>query len=426
MLHNFAACKNIWIYDYNVKVPEAATHYDLMEGDAILIDGTPHAPTECIILRNYPNEPDYSYWGGEVVEIPEVEPYGGDVSINFYDFEFVQPEFPEENQRKFVPVKPDKKTLQGMGYILTTPEVNASGGANPVYLVKRPGSSEENDWCVMMPNIGNTDLRRKREENPRAFSIQLDVARSAEATTKLVTEFEYSATAVAQGNIALNNSEGTPFLTIDMGETKATVNGSELYDYITAGGNDGFVKVQIVIDRTAKTADIYIDGEQKITGAALSADFTDLHSITFTQSAEDKTKQMGDVYVDNVKIYEADSVDTSAPVDPAPAKVYKVNENFNRFAASGSTQALNGADSGSVPINAWWHVDGAGYRSCEFIADTEDASNKFMALNPERLEGQKSIGNIWLRFPSIPFLIGDHFDQRLRTFGSNKQQCSSI
>lgn len=399
MFHNLSKCKSIWIFDYKTKTMETASFSDIMLGDELMLDGTAFAPVDCIILRNYPN--DYYMNGGGAGEEEDI--YTGNVAVDFYNFTNSDRELKSVFGQKCIPMQFNTIILKGSGYSLEVGENNTSDGANPIFLVKRPGSTQENDYCAILPNVGYTDDRRQeaRPLNPRTFNVLLGNARSADGATKLVVEFDYFATAAAAGSITLNNPDGAAFLTIDMDEEKATLEGAEIYNYITGGGNDGFATVQIAIDRTAKTADIYVDGVQKKTGAALSADFTGLQSISFTQTGVDATKQTGDVYVDNVNIYENNELHSVTP-DPVGVKIYAADENFDRFTEANASQ-LNNAESGAVKDNAYWSMDSTGYKNSAITAAEADYEGDMCYA----IGNNTAAGFISLRFPFVPFILDD-------------------
>lgn len=63
--YDFTGCKYVWIYDYARNRIEVVDAYAIEVGDVIVGRGSALSPKDCIILKNYPVEPDFSYWENE-------------------------------------------------------------------------------------------------------------------------------------------------------------------------------------------------------------------------------------------------------------------------------------------------------------------------------------------------------------------------
>lgn len=63
--YDFSSCKYVWIYDYNKNRIEVVDSYAIEVGDVIVGRGSATSPKDCIILKNYPAEPEFDYWVSE-------------------------------------------------------------------------------------------------------------------------------------------------------------------------------------------------------------------------------------------------------------------------------------------------------------------------------------------------------------------------
>lgn len=60
--YDFTTCKSVWVYDYDRNIIEVIDGYSIEPGDVIMGRGSITSQNDCIILKNYPCEPDFSYW----------------------------------------------------------------------------------------------------------------------------------------------------------------------------------------------------------------------------------------------------------------------------------------------------------------------------------------------------------------------------
>ena len=63
--YDFTTCKYVWAYDYARNTIELLNAHAINVGDVIIGRGASTAPKDCIVLKNYPAEPDFSYWETE-------------------------------------------------------------------------------------------------------------------------------------------------------------------------------------------------------------------------------------------------------------------------------------------------------------------------------------------------------------------------
>lgn len=60
--YDFTTCKSVWVYDYDRNIIENIDGYSIEPGDIIMGRGSSTSQNDCIILKNYPCEPEFSYW----------------------------------------------------------------------------------------------------------------------------------------------------------------------------------------------------------------------------------------------------------------------------------------------------------------------------------------------------------------------------